>query len=1074
MSAADIAGLFNLGLPATDCDVDGIPNTADPDDDNDGLTDAAESVAGTDPLNPDTDQDGLTDTEEVGTFGTNPLLFDTDGDSCNDGEEIFIYGTNPLDPDTDGDGLWDFVEIVTHHTDPLNPDTDFDTHTDHQEVLCGSDPLNPSSVCASPPTDTTAPTITQVQAGTVTDTTAVLTWLTDEAADSKVVILGPPPCPTAGCLTASLVLTTAHSVVLSGLTPGTTYQLAVQSTDAAGNTASVAASVTTVAAGVPPGFTATALVAPNSFSRPTAMQFAPDGRLFVCEQDGRLRVVKAGVLQSTPFVSLAVDSSVERGLLGVAFDPDFSSNQFVYVYYTVPAGGGVNAHNRVSRFTASGDVAVPGSEFVVMDLDDLTGSDHNGGAIGFGPDGRLYVAVGDSGTAGNAQSMSTRLGKMLRINPDGTIPTDNPFYLTATGLNRAIWALGLRNPFTFAQNPTGPSPRMLINDVGLATWEEVNEGIAGANYGWPVTEGYTTDPAYQSPRYAYGHNLILRNGVSAANATGVEILWSGGSIYVLGSQGGSWWLWLGGSWTNVGTTRPGGTGTPPLPPPSGTTSPDGTVAPPAAQIVDAEGAVWTFGTPNGCAITGGAFYNPASATFPGAYLNTYFFADFCQGWIKRIDPTLSSPSVIDFATGISLPVDLEVGSDGSLYYLSRGDRTVFRVQFSNDAPTVSTHPANVTVAAGQPATFSATAAGSPPLSYQWQRGGADIGGATSASFTLSATTLADNGAQIRVRVSNTVGDVFSNVAVLTVVGQPTITQVQAGTVTETSAVLTWLTDVAADSRVQILGPLPCPAAGCVTASAALTTAHSVALSGLTAGTTYQLTVQSTDAAGHTASVAASVTTVINPPGSQSPEGTLVPPAAQIIDAQGAEWTMNGSAILRNGVSAGGGTGVQMLWSGGSIYVLGATGGNWWKWLGASWTNVGTTQPGPPVTPPPPPRGGPTSADGTVVPPATQIVDALGAVWTMNGGAILRDGVSAAGGTGVNILWSGGSIYVLGSPGGVWWKWLGVGLDQCRHHAPGGTGDAAATRLLQEAPRPRTGRSCRRPRRSSMRWARCGR
>ncbi|MEP6917896.1 MAG: hypothetical protein ABJC89_19780, partial [Acidobacteriota bacterium] len=475
----------------------------------------------------------------------------------------------------------------------------------------------------------------------------------------------------------------------------------------------------------------------------------------------------------------------------------------------------------------------------------------------------------------------------------------------------------------------------------------------------------------------------------------------------------------------------------PLTPPSGTASADGTVVPPAAQIVDAEGAVWTMsgvGTASGCAITGGAFYNPDIATFPAAYLDTYFFADFCEGWIKRIDPTLSPPSVIDFASGISLPVDLKVGSDGGLYYLSRGQGTVFRVQYANEDPTVSIHPTNVTVPAGQPATFSVTAAGSGPLSYQWQRNEADIDGATSASYMLSATTLADNGAQIRVRVSNAVGALFSNVAVLTVVGQPTITHVQVASITETGATLTWLTDVAADSRVEILPPPACPAAGCVTASATLTTAHSLILSGLTAGTTYQLMVQSTGAAGNTASVAASLTTVINLPTSESPDATLVPPAARIVDAQGAEWTMSGGAILRNGASAAGGSGVKMLWSGGSIYVLGSTGGSWWKWLGAGWTNVGSAQPGATVTPPP----GPPSADGTLVPPEIQIIDATGALWTMSGGAILRNGASAAGGSGVKILWSGGSIYVLGSTGGSWWKWLGAGWMNVGPTQPGGT------------------------------------
>ena len=121
----------------------------------------------------------------------------------------------------------------------------------------------------------------------------------------------------------------------------------------------------------------------------------------------------------------------------------------------------------------------------------------------FGPDGKLYVAVGENANGANAQTLGNLLGKMLRINADGTIPTDNPFYGTATGKNRAIWALGLRNPFTFAFQPgTG---RMFINDVGQNTWEEINDGIAGANYGWPDTEGATTDPRFAAPLYAYNH-----------------------------------------------------------------------------------------------------------------------------------------------------------------------------------------------------------------------------------------------------------------------------------------------------------------------------------------------------------------------------------------------------------------------------------------------------------------------------------------------------------------------------------------------------------------------------------------
>src|SRR5207244_9287032 len=159
----------------------------------------------------------------------------------------------------------------------------------------------------------------------------------------------------------------------------------------------------------------------GGLSSPTAMAFAPDGRLFVCEQGGQLRVIKNGALLATPFVSVTVDSSGERGLLGVTFDPNFASNNFIYIYYTVP---GSPAHNRVSRFTASGDVAVAGSEFVLLNLNNLsTATNHNGGAIHFGPDGQLYIAVGENANTSTAQTLSNLLGKVLRIYSDGSIPT---------------------------------------------------------------------------------------------------------------------------------------------------------------------------------------------------------------------------------------------------------------------------------------------------------------------------------------------------------------------------------------------------------------------------------------------------------------------------------------------------------------------------------------------------------------------------------------------------------------------------------------------------------------------------
>lgn len=432
------------------------------------------------------------------------------------------------------------------------------------------------------------------------------------------------------------------------------------------------------AATLPAGFSE-ALVA-SGLANPTAMAFAPDGRLFVCQQGGQLRVIKNGALLSTPFVTVTTDSNGERGLLGVTFDPNFATNQFVYIYYTVPTPV---PHNRVSRFTASGDVALAGSEVVILELNNLTSAtNHNGGAIHFGPDGKLYIAVGENNNSANSQVMINLLGKVLRINSDGTIPSDNPFFNTTTGNNRSIWALGLRNPFTFAFQPgTG---RLFINDVGQNTWEEINDGIAGSNYGWPTCEGSCANINFRNPIFQYGHGNTLTTG---------------------------------------------------------------------------------------CAIAGGAFYNPSIVQFPTDNVGKYFLADLCGGWIRRLDP--SNNTAADFASGINQPVDLQVGPDGNLYYLSRGSSAVFRIFFAaNQPPSISTQPSGQTVTAGQPVTFTAAASGSTPLSFQWQRNGVDIQGATSSSYTISSTTLADNGARFRAVVTNAFGSATSNEVTLTVTAPP--------------------------------------------------------------------------------------------------------------------------------------------------------------------------------------------------------------------------------------------------------------------------------------------------------------
>ena len=418
---------------------------------------------------------------------------------------------------------------------------------------------------------------------------------------------------------------------------------------------------------------------------PTAMEFAPDGRLFVTLQGGQLRVIKNDVLLSTPFLTLTVDSSGERGLLGVTIDPDFANNQFIYVFYTATTPA---AHNRISRFKANGDVVDTAvAEVVLLDFDNLsTATNHNGGAIHFGLDGKLYAAHGDNANGSNAQTLGNLLGKIIRMNPvsDPTaqVPTDNPFFSTATGKNRLIWTLGLRNPFTFSVQPgTGLT---YVNDVGQSAWEEINDARAGRNFGWPTTEGAfnaSSFPQFTNPAFAYGHGAV----------------------------------------------------------------------PPA-----------------GCAITGGAFYNVSTPTFPFVFQGKYFFADYCSGWIYYIDPA-SPASATPFAASISAPVDLKVGSDGSLYYLARGTGSVGRISPSNTgAPQIVTHPVNQTVLLGRTTTFTVSATGSLPLAYQWQKNGVDVPGETSPSLMTLPALQFDNNTTYRCRVSNSLGTVMSNAATLTV------------------------------------------------------------------------------------------------------------------------------------------------------------------------------------------------------------------------------------------------------------------------------------------------------------------
>ncbi|MCF6404103.1 PQQ-dependent sugar dehydrogenase [Chitinophaga filiformis] len=237
----------------------------------------------------------------------------------------------------------------------------------------------------------------------------------------------------------------------------------------------------------------------SGISSAAALAFLPDGRILVCQETGQLRVIKNGSLLSTPAITLSVNASGERGLIGIAVDPNFATNRYIYLYYTHTSG----PHNRVSRFTMNGDVA--GAETVLLDLPTLSAIYHNGGGLSFGNDGKLYVSVGDNKVGDNARNLDSYMGKLLRINPDGSVPTGNPF--SGGAARSRVWAYGLRNPFTNAVDPV--SGKIFINDVGESTWEEINDAsVGGRHFGWPDQEGTCSSncTGLTNPLYRYSTN----------------------------------------------------------------------------------------------------------------------------------------------------------------------------------------------------------------------------------------------------------------------------------------------------------------------------------------------------------------------------------------------------------------------------------------------------------------------------------------------------------------------------------------------------------------------------------------
>ncbi len=424
---------------------------------------------------------------------------------------------------------------------------------------------------------------------------------------------------------------------------------------------------------------------------PTDLVITPDNRILISIKSGRILVVDNDELLPHTFLDISdrVDNFNERGLGHLVLDPDFETNNYYYVYYTAKNTN----RNRISRFTANGNTTLPGSEVILLELDAMSGSIHNGGDMVFGPDGKLYVSTGDGANPATAQSANSLLGKILRMNKDGSVPADNPYYANPAfnGVYKLIYSLGLRNPFSMDIQPGTGS--IFACDVGQETWEEVNNIVAGANYGWPLIEGPRTTqsppPNYHDPLYAYTHA-------------------------------------------------------------------------------------------SGCSVVGAAFYNPAVPSFPPEYHGKFFFADYCGGYIRALDP--ATGNTMPFATGINRPLAFAVSRQGDMYYLQRAgmgggspedntstpDGSLWKITYTGSGvPFIGQQPQPATVVAGENAVFSVRAFGQEPLIYQWYKNGVSVG--THASILeLTEVALSDNGALIWCEVSNVLGTATSTQVTLTV------------------------------------------------------------------------------------------------------------------------------------------------------------------------------------------------------------------------------------------------------------------------------------------------------------------
>lgn len=355
----------------------------------------------------------------------------------------------------------------------------------------------------------------------------------------------------------------------------------------------------------------------------TTFQFHTDGRIFLAEKGGRVRLIKNGLLHATPVINISdhVNRAVDRGLLGLALDKNFTANGYLYLAYTVERHGQPESTDPrtacITRVTVVGDTASPASEYPDLGKDgcgdvdscielpvgaDCLAADftsHGNGAIRVDAAGNLWITMGDGSlfnhaiAAGRAQGLDHLNGKLLRVTPLGKGVPSNPFWNgNADAVRSKVYAYGLRNPFRFNAKPGGP---VYLGDVGGTRFEEIDVATPGANFGWPCYENNVRHPAYQS------HSRC--QALYAAGPTAVKA-----PLHAYSHNGGS------------------------------------------------------------AGITGGVFYTGPSTEFNGVYI----YADFIKREFRSLRVNAANTAVTSgptvFGTSVGTPVEIQMGPDGCLWY----------------------------------------------------------------------------------------------------------------------------------------------------------------------------------------------------------------------------------------------------------------------------------------------------------------------------------------------------------------------------------------------------------------------